>query len=721
MQQELKRRLGLFSVVTISISSMVGSGIFVLPGIGFATTGPSLYLAFLLSAICILPAAMSKAELATAMPTSGGTYVYIERTFGPLAGTVAGLGLFLSILLKASFSLVGFGAYLSVLAEVPLQPAILAILVLLVTINMLGVSKVSGLLTVVLFVSITSLGIICSYAMTGLWEVERMTPVMAQGWEGFAAATALVFVSYAGVTKVAAIAEEVKSPHKNLHRGILLSLFIVTLIYCSVSFVLAGVFPMADIAHELRPIYLLAEKVGGHTLGIFMAAVAVLTMANTANAGILAGSRFPFAMSRDKLLPDILGKLHRNYLTPVPSIFLSGIIIATVIISFDVAKIAKLASAFMIMIYIIENVAVLVLRESRPQWYTPAYKAPLYPFMQAFGTLSGLILLASMGKLAILGFGGIAIPGVLFFLVYSRKKTTRKGVVGIRGRRTDLIQEDATNPKISFLDLDKDAQVVVSLFGKERSPEMLIEMGVAMAEHGNIEVAHITEVPEQTTLQDFIDEPADLRSLRRRVLAMANEKNESITFDNVTSHDMSRTIYEISQRLHCEWLLIEWRGKKQGSLTIHNPIGWLKSHLHCNLAIFRDTGVRYIRKIMVLINDDHNDGLVLETADHLAAVNKADVTLMKFVSTKTAVERKQYEQSYLSELGNKIKSPSSGRIISGNDEIKALIAETAEYDLLIMGSADHNLVTSFTGAYHDKLIAKAACSVLAVHRSAISE
>ncbi len=99
--QSLERRLGLFSVITISISSMIGSGIFVLPGLGFAMTGPSIYLAFLLSAICILPAAISKAELATAMPTSGGTYVYLERTFGPLAGTVSGLGLFLSILLKA--------------------------------------------------------------------------------------------------------------------------------------------------------------------------------------------------------------------------------------------------------------------------------------------------------------------------------------------------------------------------------------------------------------------------------------------------------------------------------------------------------------------------------------------------------------------------------------------------------------------------------------------
>lgn len=103
----LERRLNLFSVITISISSMIGSGIFVLPGIGFEITGPSLYLAFLLAAICILPAAISKAELATAMPTSGGTYVYLERTFGPLAGTVSGLGHSYPSYLKLPFPFLG--------------------------------------------------------------------------------------------------------------------------------------------------------------------------------------------------------------------------------------------------------------------------------------------------------------------------------------------------------------------------------------------------------------------------------------------------------------------------------------------------------------------------------------------------------------------------------------------------------------------------------------
>jgi len=112
----LERRLGLFSVITISISSMIGSGIF-----------------------------------------------YLERTFGPLIGTVGGLGLFLSILLKASFALIGIGAYFSVFSSFPLMPTIMTFLVCIVFLNIFGVGKVSSFLTIILFVTIISLAALCAF------------------------------------------------------------------------------------------------------------------------------------------------------------------------------------------------------------------------------------------------------------------------------------------------------------------------------------------------------------------------------------------------------------------------------------------------------------------------------------------------------------------------------------------------------------------------------
>lgn len=720
MSNTLERRLGLFSVVSICISSMLGPGIFVLPGLGFAVTGPSLYLAYLLSALCILPAAMSKAELATAMPSSGGTYIYLERTFGPLAGLVSGLGLWLSILLKSSFALIGIGAYMSVVSTLPLMPTILGFLAVIAIINMLGIGKVSSFMTAILFVSIiglSALGTLGSFT----WEAANLKPLFPTGVNGLAEATALVFVSFAGVTKVAAIAEEVKDPGKNLSRGILMSLFIVTILYCLTSFIMAGNFPYLEIAGDLKPIYTLALKAGGASFASAIAIVAILTMVNGSTAGILAASRFPFAMSRDKLLPSFLGKLHKSYLTPVASILLSVVIVVVVLFTFDVTKIAKMASAFMITIYMIENVSVIVLRETRTQWYKPVYKAPFYPFLQVFGILSGLALLMGMGMLAFKSLAFISTIGIILYFLYSRKKTDRRGVVGIRGRRKDLIAGQAATPVNTYnsIDLTQNAKIVVSLFGKERSPEMLVEMGVALAEKANVEVAHILEIPEQASLSDIVGEEATVRSLRRRIAAMASEKEESIKFDPVVSHDMSRTIFEISQRLHCEWIIIEWRGRNRGALTFYNPIGWLKSHLHCNLAIFRDTGVRHVRKIMALINDDANDALVLITSDHLAKVYGADITLVKFSHEKKSDEKKNFELEFLKKLSLSLKCTSHAQIVTGRKEIDSLISETIEFDLLILGTKNPTFKTNIFGTKDDKLMAKAACSVLAVHSSSL--
>jgi APA family basic amino acid/polyamine antiporter len=718
--QSLERRLGLFSIITISISSMLGSGIFVLPGIGFETTGPSLFLAFLFSAITILPAAMSKAELATAMPTSGGTYIYIERTFGPLAGTVAGLGLFISILLKASFALIGLGTYFIVFSTLPLMPTIMIFLGAIVVLNIFGVGKVSSMLTIILGISLVSLAILAGMSVSS-WEQANMVPLMTNGWDGLASATALVFVSFAGVTKVAAIAEEVKDPEKNLPRGILLSLLIVTILYCAVSFILAGVFPTGVIAGDIKPIFTLAKSVAGSWVGNFIALVAVLTMVNTSNAGILAGSRFPFAMSRDRLLPEQLGKLHPRFLTPLASIILSGIIVATVLLTMDVAKIAKLASAFMIMIYMVENLAVIVLREKRPQWYKPGYKAPLYPTLQVLGILSGFALLYAMGSLAILAIGSIAVPGILFYALYAKNRTDRKGVLGIKGKRTDLLEEASLPQRhFNFYEAKRAAQVVVTLFGKERSSDMLVEMGVALAHHGDVEVASIIEVPEQTTLQDVADEPAEVRSLRRRVNAMALAKDEQITFDPIVSHDVARSVFAISQCVHCDWLLTEWRGRSQGALTIHKPIGWLKSHLHCNLAIFKDAGVRYIQKIIVLLNDDRNDQVALETADHLAEVNKASLTIAKFLPDSSPAEVVAQKLEELKGLKFSCTPCTEATIIQGESMVSSVIAETVNYDLFILGSQAHTFKRSIMGADDDRMIAKAACSVLAVHASAFT-
>ncbi|MDF1661520.1 MAG: amino acid permease, partial [Planctomycetota bacterium] len=565
----LDRNIGLWGVVAISISAMIGSGIFVLPGIAAAKTGPSIWLAYLLAGLCVIPPALAKAELATAMPVSGGSYVYLERTFGPLAGTIAGFGLWISLLLKSSFALVGFKAYLIVMwpsvQTVWIGNVIACTLIAgIVFLNIVGVkaiSKVQKFIIVVVMASLMFIGIKGGSTYHG----EYLDDSFTFGAGGFLGAMAFVYLSFAGVTKVAAIAEEVEDPGRNLPMGIGISLGIVTIAYSVVAFLLVTHIPIFEadeagriLSKDYAPIYTLAKMVGGSTLGIFMAVLSVITMISMAIAGLLASSRFPFAMARDKLLPPTLCHLNERFRTPVNSIVLTGLGMAFAIVFLPVQQIAKLTSAFMIIIYMSENFTVLVLRESNTGWYKPLYKAPFYPFIHVLGILLGMVLLIMLGVTGLIATIGVIGIGSFFYLVYGRQKTSRKGVVAKRGRRTDLISQVMVRPNLK--EALQDAMVLVPLLEHERSPEILVEMGAALAHGRRVNVVQVIEVPEQSGMSAFYDENVKTNALERRLNAMAEEEEIDLDFETSVTRDLGHAIYEAANISHCDWVVIEWAG-----------------------------------------------------------------------------------------------------------------------------------------------------------------
>ena len=211
--RKLQRKLSIWPIIAISIAGMLGTGIFVLPGPAAEMMGNQdhlLWLAYLLAAILILPSVVSKSELATAMPQSGGTYVYIERAFGPLFGTISGIGLWASLILKSSFALIGFGWYLLAIANINLDIKYLSILFLIFIffLNILGVKKVGKVQIVIIASSILFLIIllIIGFFSTDIY-VSDININIYDDENNFIKTIAFVYLSYAGVTKIAAIGE----------------------------------------------------------------------------------------------------------------------------------------------------------------------------------------------------------------------------------------------------------------------------------------------------------------------------------------------------------------------------------------------------------------------------------------------------------------------------------------------------------------------------------
>ncbi|MGB0680865.1 MAG: APC family permease, partial [Polyangiales bacterium] len=419
--RQLERTLGAPAVVAISLSAMLGSGLFVLPGLAAARTGSSVWLAYLLAGLCVLPAALSKCELAAAMPRAGGSYIYLNRTFGPVYGTVAGLALWLSLLLKSAFALLGFGTYLRALTPWPVLPTALVLLVCITALNIFGVRKVGRAQVVVVAVTVTGLLVVALLAL-GQSPVPQPSPPLAEGFVGLFAATAFVFVSYNGVTKVAAIAEEVRAPERNLPRGMLLSLAIALTLYTLVALALVWRVPVAALAGDLRPIHSLAAATAGPVAAQVAAWLGIITMTSMANAGLLAASRFPFAMSRDRLLPAFLQRTTAAQHAPMPAIVLTSAAMALAMVLSPIERLAKLASAIILMTYIAENIALVILRESRVRWYKPTYRSPAYPWVQLLGVLTGSVLLANLGWTALAAALWVLAPGLLLYLLVGRRR-----------------------------------------------------------------------------------------------------------------------------------------------------------------------------------------------------------------------------------------------------------------------------------------------------------
>ncbi|HCT55197.1 MAG TPA: amino acid transporter, partial [Balneola sp.] len=213
MKEKLSKELGLSDVYAIATGAMFSSGFFLLPGLAAAETGPSVFLAYLVSGIIVLPTMFSVAELATAMPKSGGTYYIIDRSLGPMFGTIGGFGSWIALVLKSAFALIGMGAYLAIFFDVPMVPIAVILTVVFGILNVVGAKEttflqkilVAALITIMIFYVIQGL---VSVLSPGLIEEtkSRFTPLFIDGYYGFFATVGMVFVSYAGLTKVASIA-----------------------------------------------------------------------------------------------------------------------------------------------------------------------------------------------------------------------------------------------------------------------------------------------------------------------------------------------------------------------------------------------------------------------------------------------------------------------------------------------------------------------------------
>jgi amino acid transporter len=437
-ETELERTIGLVGGLAIGIGTMIGAGIFVFPGLAASTAGPAASLSFAIGGGIALLVALPTAELATAMPRSGGGYYFISRSLGTAAGAVVGLGLWLGLVFASAFYLVGLGHYATaVLAEVGIElgvdPVVAIGLLFGLALTALSIggtentaklqNGVVGVLLVVLTVFLTY-GVLDAFGAFGRQNTPEV--FFSQGTFPVLTTAALVFTSYLGFAQVATVAGEIKEPSRNLPLAMIGSVVVVTVFYVVTIFVATSAFGADRLGTfgETAMVEVAREFLGlpGAVAILFAGLLATFS---SANASILSASRAVYALSRDALLPRRASEVNLRFGTPHVALLAAGGPILVLVATGQVELLAEVASFLHLIMYGLICVALLVLRRRNPNWYTPSYRIPGYPVVPAIGAFASFGLIAFMRPASIVVGVVVMVLSYLWYRYYASSVTLK--------------------------------------------------------------------------------------------------------------------------------------------------------------------------------------------------------------------------------------------------------------------------------------------------------
>lgn len=427
---ELKKELRLLEVFSIASGAMISSGLFVLPAIAYANTGPAVLLSYLIASLLVIPSLFSKAELSTAMPKAGGDYFFIDRSMGPLMGTIGGFAAWFSLAFKSAFALVGISVFAILLnpgfSQFQMKLIAVFFCIVFTIINIYGV-KHSGKTQIIMVMGL--LFLLISYILLGIFfvDMDNFTNFAPFGYGSIFSTAGLIFVSFGGLTKICSIAEECKKPGRTIPLGMFLSWSIISILYLLIIFVTIGVTNPFDLRNTLTPITLGADSIPliAGIGGSVMAVAAILSFITTANAGLLAASRNPMAMGKDQLLPGPFARISKQG-TPTLSILFTSSFMIIVILFLDIENLVKTASLLKILLFLFILFSIIIMRESKIRNYRPKFRSPFYPYIQIIGIFGLLFLIIQMGLVPMLLVGCFVLIGFLWYWFYARDKIWRE-------------------------------------------------------------------------------------------------------------------------------------------------------------------------------------------------------------------------------------------------------------------------------------------------------
>ena len=472
-EHRLKKNLGALDLTVFGVGVIIGAGIFVLTGtVAASNAGPAVAVSFAIAGVACALAALCYAEFASTVPVAGSAYTFSYATLGELVAWIIGWDLALEFTIGAAALSTSFSGYFQEVVDggpfaVPASlgsaadgvldlPAVL--IALLVTgVLVAGIKLSSRVNQVIVAIKLLVVAAVIVFgvghvklgnydpfippsapadkASGGFLDVPLISSLMGIdpavfGVAGVISGAAIVFFAFIGFDVVATTAEEAHNPQKDVPRGILGSLAIVTVLYMAVSLVVTGMqdFRTIDPA-DAAPLATAFDSVGMEWMGRLIAIGACIGLIVVVMILILGQTRVAFAMARDGLLPRGLAKVHPRFGTPYVITIITGVIVAVIGGLVDLATLANLVSIGTLFAFILVSIGVVVLRRTRPD-LPRSFRTPAVTVVATLAVLLCVYLMLNLTGGTWVRFVVWMAIGLVVYAVYGRSHSR----VGMRSR-----------------------------------------------------------------------------------------------------------------------------------------------------------------------------------------------------------------------------------------------------------------------------------------------
>ncbi|MBD5643261.1 amino acid permease [Clostridium botulinum] len=433
-EENLQKNLGLFDAIAIVIGMVIGSGIFFKPAIVFKNAGSPMLeiLAWLVGGLITIASGLTVAEIAAAIPKTGGIFVYIKELYGEklafllgwvqsivyIPGSAAALSIILSIQITSFIPLTA------------IEQKVLAIvfIIFIMILNIIStklVSKMQGIISIaklIPIIAIIALGFIKGTAKGDILNISSSSTV-----SGFGAALLGTLWAYDGWISVGNMAGELKNPKKDLPRSIIIGLGTTIVVYVLINLALIKIIPMGAIITSEKPASDAAVVLLGNTGAKIISAGILISIFGALNGYLMTGVRIPLAMSQDRSIPfsKYFSKVHEKSGTPVNAFIFETVLACLYVLSGSFNVLTDLVMFILWLFFTMAVAGIFVLR-TRFKHLDRPYKVPLYPLVPLIGIIgSGYIIISTLITNTFYALCGIGIT-LLGLPVYSYIKKKNK-------------------------------------------------------------------------------------------------------------------------------------------------------------------------------------------------------------------------------------------------------------------------------------------------------